>query len=377
MIITIMTEKLRILQVQNNFNIGESDLSEEIIKGLEGEKFEITTAFLKKRPKEGDLLSAANKSVYFDFSGSQLKGIRRYLTLYPLYRFCKENQFDVVICHRFKPTHLFLLLNRFFRFRLCLSITHGIGDFDRRYRQRAVNRLISDNWRFVGVSEAVKQDLLKRCQGLNDRNTVAINNAIDINRAHLIQHSRMKAREILGLDNTRFIFGTIGRLVPVKGHRFLIAAVKQLKNAYPALQVVIIGGGRLEKELQNQIDEADLGDVVRLVGWKDDALQYVKAFDVFVLPSLSEGMPISLLEAMSGGLPVMGSDIPSIRSVIETVGKLVAPEQPEALAKAMSEYLKMSPEQLAASGNAHLVHLQANHAIEDYRQQYRQLIEQL
>ncbi|WP_211828584.1 glycosyltransferase [Kistimonas asteriae] len=372
-----MTSKLRILQIQNNFNVNESDLAEQIIKGLDGDRFDITTAFLKKKPREGDQLSAAHRSVYFDFSSKQLKGMQRYLALYRLYRFCKDNAFDVVICHRFKPTHLFLLLNRFLSFRLCVSVTHGLGDFDRRYRQKAVNRLIQKNWRFVGVSEAVKNDLVKHCNSLNDQNTLVINNAIDIKRAHAVQHTREKAREMLSIDHQRFVFGTIGRLVPVKGHKYLIDAARLLKDKYPDMQVVIIGGGRLDQTLQKQIDEHQLNDVVKLVGWKDNALQYVRAFDVFALPSLSEGMPISLLEAMSGALPTIGSDIPSIRPVIEKVGQLAMPEDAEALAQAMEKYLQMTPEAITHSGKEHLAYLQANHAIEDYRRQYRQLIEQV
>ncbi|GAA4652473.1 glycosyltransferase [Kistimonas scapharcae] len=372
-----MTSKLRILQIQNNFNVNESDLAEQIIKGLDRDHVDITTAFLKKKPRPDDQVSAADKSVYFDFSSKQLKGLQRYLALYRLYRFCKSYQFDVVICHRFKPTHLFLLLNRFLSFRLCISVTHGIGDFDRRYRQKVVNRLLRNNWRFIGVSEAVKNDLVKHCHSLNDQNTLVINNAIDIQRAHDVQHSREKAREMLSIDPQRFVFGTIGRLVPVKGHKYLIDAARMLKDKYPAMQVVIIGGGRLDQTLQKQIDEHQLNDVVKLVGWKDNALQYVRAFDVFVLPSLSEGMPISLLEAMSGALPTIGSDIPSIRPVIEKVGKLAKPENVESLAQVMESYLQMSPEQITQSGEAHLKYLQANHAIEDYRRHYRQLIEQV
>lgn len=371
-----MTSKLRILQIQNNFNANESDLAEQIIKGLDKDRFDITTAFLKKRPCPDAPHGAADRSVHFDFGSKQLKGLRRYLVLYRLYRFCKDNPFDVVICHRFKPTHLFLLLNRFLSFRWCISVTHGIGDFDRRYRQKIVNRWLKNNWRFVGVSEAVKNDLIKHCSGLNDQNTLVINNAIDIRRAREVQHSREKARDLLSIDHQRFVFGTIGRLVPVKGHKYLIDAARVLKEQYPAIQVVIIGGGRLEPVLRKQIEEHQLHDVVKLTGWKDDALQYVRAFDVFVLPSSSEGMPVSLLEAMSGAIPAVGSDIPSIRPVIEKVGKLARPENLESLVQAMESYLQMTPEQIIQSGAEHLACLQANHAIEDYRRQWRQLIEQ-
>ncbi|MGY0217724.1 glycosyltransferase [Endozoicomonadaceae bacterium StTr2] len=370
-----LNKKIRVLQLQNNYSANPSDLAEQIVVGLSPDKFEVTSAFLKKKPEPHEPESSANESVYFEFSSGQLKGIQRYFALYQLYRFCKNKKFDVVVCHRFKPTHLLLLLNRFLNIPLCISVTHGMGDYDRSYRQRAVTRYADEKWRFIGVSQPVRQDLIGHCKGLNEYNTLAINNAIDIQRAQDVQHSRSKARELLGIEDSRFVFGTIGRLVEVKGQKYLIDAVGMLKDRYPAVQVVIIGGGRLEHTLQQQIDDAGLSDYVKLAGWRDDALQYVKAFDVFALPSLSEGMPISLLEAMSGGLPTLGSDIPSIRPVIEKVGQLAEVENPEALAAAMEYYLQLSTDQLKAVGEEHLKYLCHHHSIEEYRNNYRRLIE--
>ncbi|WP_461537925.1 glycosyltransferase family 4 protein [Spongorhabdus nitratireducens] len=368
-------KKLRVLQLQNNFSANPSDLAEQIVLGLPVSQFEVTSAFLKRKPGPDELPSAASNSVYFEFKSSQLKGFQRYLVLFKLYKFCKQQQFDVVICHRFKPTHLMLLLSRFLKVQRFISVTHGIGDYDRSYRQRAVTKYMDDKWRFVGVSQSVRNDLITHCKGLNEHNALAINNAIDIQRAQRVQLFRAEARELLGIDRNRFVFGTIGRLVEVKGQKYLIDAVSFLKDKYPSVQVVIIGGGRLEKSLQHQIDEAGLAAHVKLTGWRDDALQYVKAFDVFALPSLSEGMPISLLEAMSGGLPTLGSDIPSIRPVIESVGQLAEVKSAQALANAMEYYLQLTAEQLKTSGDRHFKYLCDHHSIEEYRSNYRRLIE--
>ncbi|MGI2027308.1 glycosyltransferase [Endozoicomonas acroporae] len=369
-----VNRRVKVLQVQSNYNISESDLGEQIIKGLPRQEFEVTAAFLKGKPNENDLRSCAEHSVCFDFDSSQLKGIRRFFSLYRIYRFCREQQFDVVICHRFKPTHIFLLLNLFLTIRRCISVTHGIGDFDKRYRQREVTRWIRPNWSFVGVSESVCDDLVKRCKGLNLHNTCVINNAIDIERAQNIQLERDIAREKLGIPDDAFVIGTIGRLVPVKGHQYLVEASGFLADKYPTLRVVIIGGGREEEVLKAQIRKAGLDNVVILAGWKDDALQYVRALDVFALPSLSEGLPISLLEAMSGSVPTIGSNIPSIRPVIEKIGQLCEPESSTSLASAMEYYLNLSSEELDSTGKKHLEHLQKFYGIDDYRRHYRSLI---
>ncbi|WP_165767099.1 glycosyltransferase [Parendozoicomonas haliclonae] len=370
-----MSKRLKVLQVQNNYNISESDLGEQIVKGLPRGRFEVTTAYLKKKPGSGDPQSCAEHSVYFNFKSSELKGIRRIVSLYRLYRFCREKQFDVVICHRFKPTHIFLLLNVLLNFRRCISVTHGIGDYNRRYRQRAVNRWIRANWTFVGVSESVRDYLVASCKGLNVENTVVINNAIDIERAQSILLERAEARKLLGLAESDFVFGTIGRLVPVKGHKYLIEAVTLLSDKYPHMRVAIVGGGREHDALSAQIQEAGLGDNVSLAGWKDDALQYIKAFDVFVLPSLSEGLPLSLLEAMSGGIPTIGSNIPSIAPVIEGLGLLVEPGDSLSLSLAMEAYLNMDVAALSQKGTEHFQRLKSRHNIVDYRNHYRALIE--
>ncbi len=369
---------IRVLQIQNNYTNDMSNLGEQIIRGLLEESstdnFVVTAAFLKKRPKANDPVSCADESVYFDFTNNQLKGLRRFVSLYRLYRYCKSKQFDVVICHRFKPTHIILILNALLSFKRCISVTHGIGDFDRSYRQRVVKRWLRSNWTFVGVSSSVTDYLQQKCSVLTSANTVTINNAIDIEKAKSVQLTREQARQHFHLESDRFIFGTIGRLVPVKGHSYLIEAAAKLKDRYPNFAVVIIGGGREEQALREQIQQAGVEQQVILAGWQDNALQYVQAFDVFVLPSLSEGLPISLLEAMSGAIPTIGSDIPAIRPVIEGLGLLAKPEDSDSLAQVMESYLIMDLTERKRLGDAHLQRLQERHNIADYRNHYRRLI---
>src|SRR5690606_33256528 len=115
---------------------------------------------------------------------------------------------------------------------------------------------------------------------------------------------------------------------------------------YPQALLAIIGEGRCREEAERFVAEHGLGDRVRLLGAKDDALQYVRAFDVFVMPSLSEGLPLALLEAMSGHLPVIGSDIDSLRPILEDCGGRIFPvAQPQALAQRLRETLALSDEQ--------------------------------
>jgi glycosyltransferase involved in cell wall biosynthesis len=371
-----MKRKIKVLQLQNRYNVNASDLAEQVIQGLPAEHFEVTTAFLRGRPGPGEPESRAARSIYFGFNQSDLKGLRL-RALWQLFRLCREQRYDVVIAHRFKPMNMLMLLNLWLRIPACIGVQHGIGDFDRGYRRWEARRLLTANWRVVGVSRAVRDYLVGCGAGFDAGNTVQINNAIDIDRAERLQHSREQARSLLGLAQEPFIFGAIGRLVPVKGHIHLIEAFAQVLSVYPQAQLAIIGEGRMRAELEAAIVGFGLEGKVHLLGAREDALQYVRAFDAFVMPSLSEGLPLALLEGMSGHLPVIGSDIDSLRPILEDcAGRIFPVGDAAALATQLGAVLNLDVEQRRAEGERAYRYLRGAHAIEDFRLQYLQLIEQ-
>lgn len=371
-----MSRKLKVLQLQGRYNVNASDLAEQIIKGLPTENFEVVTGFLRGRPNGDEPHSVAARSIYFDFSQSELKGLR-IKALLRLYKFCRAESFDVVIAHRFKPINIFMVLNRWLRVPRCIGVQHGIGDFDRAYRRWESRLLLTDNWRVVGVSRAVHEYLLRCGGGFTAHNTLKINNAIDIQRAETMLLSRAQARKALTLNTEAFVFGTIGRLVPVKGQIYMIEAFALVKDRFPSAQLAIIGEGRARADLEAAIDRLGLVGRVHLLGARNDALQYVRAFDVFVMPSLSEGLPLAMLEAMAGHLTVIGSDIDSLKSLLEDCGGYIFPvKNAQAMAEQMMSVLALSPEELAAKGDYAYDYLCRSHSIDDYRQHYRNLIEQ-
>lgn len=153
---------------------------------------------------------------------------------------------------------------------------------------------------------------------------------------------REAARAALGLDQDRPVVMTVGRHVVVKGHRYLVEAARLVVQEIPDLAVVLIGDGHLWTELKQQVAAAGLQDVVQLVGARRDARMLLDAADVFVLPSLHEGMPLALLEAMEAGLPLVATRVSGSEEVVlpgET-GLLVPPRRPAALAAGLAEVLR-------------------------------------
>ncbi|MDU9391772.1 glycosyltransferase family 4 protein [Pseudomonas sp. zfem002] len=373
-----MKRRFKVLQLQPDYNIKRhdfADLAEQIVKALPTERFETTMAFLKGRPGPGEPVSRSDHSVYFEFSDKALKGMRL-LALWKLYRFCRKEGFDVVICNRFKPVNMLLQLNRWLKIPLCIGISHGFGEYDRFYRRRQTQRLIDGHWQFVGVSPAVKQYLIDCKCGFTEQNTHAITNAIDIPQAESLQHSREHARELLGLPQDVRLVGALGRLVPVKGHTHLIQAFAALKDKYPQAHLAIIGAGREQQKLQEQIDAAGLGGGAHLLGFKENALQYVRAFDIWTMPSLAEGLGLALLEGMSGRLPVIASSVPAMLPLIEGAGGLaVEPANVAQLTRALDSYLALDEQALRAKGEETWTYLRTHHDIDVFRQQYLDLIE--
>lgn len=373
-----MKRRYKVLQLQPDYNIKRhdfADLAEQIVKALPAERFETTMAFLKGKPGPGEPVSRSDHSVYFEFSDKALKGMRL-LALWKLYRFCRKEGFDVVICNRFKPVNMMLQLNRWLKIPLCIGISHGFGEYDRFYRRRQTERLVDRHWQFVGVSPAVKQYLVDCKCGFTEQNTHAITNAIDIPQAESLQHTREKARELLGLSPDARLVGALGRLVRVKGHTHLIKAFAALKDKYPQAQLAIIGAGREQQNLQDEIDQLGLSGRAHLLGFKENALQYVRAFDIWAMPSLAEGLGLALLEGMSGRLPVIASSVPAMLPLIEGAGGLaVEPASVPQLTAALDSYLALDEQALRAKGEQTYQYLQSHHDIDVFRRQYLELIE--
>lgn len=175
--------------------------------------------------------------------------------------------------------------------------------------------------------------------GVTAQGTSTIPNGIRPRSATL---GRAAARQALGLTPDQPVVLTTGRLTVMKGHRYLVEAAAALAPVVDDLAVVVLGDGHLRARLEDQIAALGVQHVVRLAGHRPDARLLLDAADVFVLPSLHEGMPLSLLEAMEAGLPAVATRVIGSEEVVvhgET-GLLVPPRRPADLAAALLQALQ-------------------------------------
>lgn len=153
---------------------------------------------------------------------------------------------------------------------------------------------------------------------------------------------RAAARRLLGLDDSTEVVVTVGRQEYQKGHRFLLEAVERLSRVRPGLVLLMLGRrGAASPEIDGLLARPGMADRVRVLGYRDDAPDVLASADVFAFPSLFEGLGGSLIEAMALGLPIVASDLPAIREVVEPDrnAALVPASAPDRLAAAIGALL--------------------------------------
>jgi glycosyltransferase involved in cell wall biosynthesis len=181
---------------------------------------------------------------------------------------------------------------------------------------------------------------------------------------------RASARTAIGVPPDGPLLIAVGNLYPVKGHATLVRALAQL----PGARAAIAGRGEEESSLRNLAGELGLSDRFHLLGLRDDVDTVFAAGDVFVQPSLSEGLPLAVLEAMAAGLPVVATRVGGIAEAVEDgcTGHLVPPADPERLAGALRLTLEL-PDRGAALGAAGRARAETEFSVETMARRYRAL----
>jgi glycosyltransferase involved in cell wall biosynthesis len=165
---------------------------------------------------------------------------------------------------------------------------------------------------------------------------------------------KVRIREELGICNSYRVVLNVGRLATQKAQCDIIYAASILKEKGTPVNVIIAGEGTLRESLCKQIEDLKLADSVKLVGFRGDIRRLLAIADIFLMPSLEEGLPIAMLEAMSARVPVIATPVGEIPRIIEhgVNGLLVPVNDPQAIAVAVDRYLMDLAEAGRMSENA-------------------------
>jgi glycosyltransferase involved in cell wall biosynthesis len=203
----------------------------------------------------------------------------------------------------------------------------------------------------IAISQEVKQHLISDFK-LNAGKISVINNGIDTkNFGDFSERSNL--RQKLGIDDAVLV-GIIARLSDVKGHIYLIQAMARVRDNFPTAKLLIIGEGKMKDGLIKKVDELGLRDNALFISEVKNTKDMLAAMDIFVMPSLQEGLGLALMEAMAQGLAVIGSAVGGIKSLIQDKvnGLLVAPADVPGLTEAIIKLLKDSSLRQGLGSNA-------------------------
>jgi glycosyltransferase involved in cell wall biosynthesis len=195
------------------------------------------------------------------------------------------------------------------------------------------------------VSDALEKIMIERHK-CDPQKVVKIYNGIEIDEYRInyeeeVMHGKSRLRKELGLKNEVPVIGAIGRLVWQKGFEYFIEAIPNVLKKVPESMFLIVGEGELKEKLKVKSEKLKVKDSLIFTGFRDDIKKILQSIDVLVMPSLLEGLPMILLEAMAMGKPIIATDIEGIKDVLENVrtGLLVPPKDPKALADAIVDLL--------------------------------------
>ncbi|MDR1113657.1 MAG: glycosyltransferase family 4 protein, partial [Candidatus Margulisbacteria bacterium] len=206
----------------------------------------------------------------------------------------------------------------------------------------------------IAVSQNVKDVFVRREKYLARKITV-INNGLDLSaEKYTSQINRQTARRALKLTSKNIVIGTLGRLYPEKNQQLLLRAFALLAPRLPEAKLLLVGDGPSRQELEHLANELAVADKVIFAGWQSDTYRYLKAMDIYVLPSLYEGHSGSILQAWLCKLPVVGANTTGIRDLIidGQNGLLFSLKNPQELANIILNLLAYPKfaKKLAAAG---------------------------
>jgi sugar transferase (PEP-CTERM/EpsH1 system associated) len=253
-----------------------------------------------------------------------------------LARLMRRERADVVHTHLWTSSFWGRLAAVMARVPVRIVTEHNIDTWRRAWHLAADRGLARVTDHFLFVSREVEAFYRERLHLDPARGQVVLN-GVDLSRFDAVVDARA-VRERMGLKSAGIVAGVVGRLDERKGHRYFLEAMAALAGQQLGVRGLVVGEGRERADIEARQAALGLGERVRILGYWPDLAEALAAIDVFVLPSLMEGHPLAVLEAMAAGKPVVATRVGGNPAAVEdgVTGLLVPPRDPGALARAIT-----------------------------------------
>lgn len=307
-----ISQKIKILFFYWHLDYGGAEVGLlTTLRNINRERFQCTVLCMKKKGPIGEEIERLGIKVIYLNSTPRLFNI---ILMWKV--FCTLRKLEVDILH----TSLFYA-NFFGRIAaLTKKIPIIIAEERSMYYEKRIYHVWIDRFlatltdRIIVCSQSVLNFTMEQ-EKIPFEKFYLIYNGVDEERFS-ISSPKSELRRRYGFSADQFIIGTVGSIIPKKGHRFLIEAARNFCPQMPNCKVLIVGEGVIKKELEYLVQKENLADFFVFMGARKDIPELMKIMDVFVLSSLQEGFPRVLVEAMYMGLPVIASSVSGIPELV-------------------------------------------------------------
>ncbi len=349
-------KRIKIFRIIARLNVGGPAIH-TILLSHELDKHGYKTILLKgsEDKTEGDMMGLANskgvKPIVIPELGREISLKNDLIAFFKLHRLIRREKPDIVHTHTAKAGTLGRLAAWLTGVPVIVHTFHGhvLEGYFGRLRSFIfiqIERIMAFlSTKIITLSNSLKYELLKNGIGSNAKIEV-IPLGLELEKFTCITDSKGDFKRSIGVVKDCLLVGMVGRLVPIKGHRYFLDAVKKVIEREPAIskgvKFVIVGDGELRKELEAYSNSVGIEDSVIFTGFRFDLAQVYSDLDIVVLTSLNEGTPVSLIEAMASGKPVIATEVGGVKDLVKNkkTGFLVPPRDVEQLADRTIQLLK-------------------------------------
>ena len=328
-----MGNKVRVLQVIHGMHYGGAEnVIRNIITKIDSDKFNVSICCVNFT---GSIGEALKKKGYDIIALDKDIGIIK--TLLTMREVINNKQPDIIHTHGI-PAFLAIAPIYIFQKKFKWIHTYHFGNYPHinkkyLYAQKVLSRFAT---KLVAVSESQRRAVLRHLYVKKEKITTIFNGVSS--NPYLDDHDiRSSYRNEFGYTDEDIVVSCIVVLTKQKGVKYFLDSVSHIISENQRVKILIVGGGPLEEELKEQAKNSHFSSSIKFTGWRKDINKIMVAIDVFVLPSLWEGLPMVMLEAMASRLPVVATDIADNANVLKNgkVGLIVPPKDSVALGDAI------------------------------------------
>lgn len=329
--------KIRVLHIVQSMETGglENGIV-NLVNHSNRDKFIVDILCLREKGALAERITNTSSHVFFDGNAQHSKLI----AIGKVYNHCKLNEYDIIHSHGYATMLAAYIGGSLIRCPNIINGEHGTLYYSSK-KEVFIQRYLFNRMKInLSVSQVLEEKICKT-YSVSKEIFKTIINGVDTKKFSPNFNSR-SLKEQLAIQENQIVIGSVGRFVSVKNYPSLIRAMSLIVKKIPNVKLLLAGDGPERSTLENLIVELELAPYISLLGRREDVSELMNLYDIFVLPSFSEGLSNTLLEAMACGTPVVASDVGGNKEIVAEgiTGNLYPSDDSDKLAKLLTCLVK-------------------------------------